>query len=96
MCHVSLGHIQTAIEAAGITTVSVTVRPDITRAVRVPRAAYVRFPLGNLFGEPGQPEVQRRILKEVLSIVETAEQAETVVEFPYRWRRLRFVAPTGD
>jgi D-proline reductase (dithiol) PrdB len=54
--------------------------------MKVPRAVYVRFPLGNPLGEPGRPDQQRRILDEMLELLETAEEPQ-IVELPYRWRR---------
>jgi D-proline reductase (dithiol) PrdB len=61
--------------------------PEITMGVGVPRAAFVRFPLGTPFGEPGQADVQRAILLDLLRLVWEAPGAGTVVKFPYRWRR---------
>lgn len=86
MCHRSVGLVQAELERAGMSTVSVSMRPDISLGMKVPRAAYVRFPLGNPFGEPGRPDQQRRILDHLLELVETCEEPQ-VVELPYRWRR---------
>ena len=86
MCHRSVGLVQSQIEAAGMSTVSVCMRPDISLAMKVPRAAYVRFPLGNPMGEPGRPDQQARILEELFELLETADEPG-VVELPYRWRR---------
>jgi hypothetical protein len=60
--------------------------PGITIGVGVPRAGYVRFPLGTPFGEPGEVRVQRAILEDLLSLVWEAPGSGTVVRFPYRWR----------
>ena len=87
MCHQSVGLVQGALEREGIATVSLTLRPDITTHMNVSRAAYVRFPLGNPFGEANRPDHQRRILEDLLRLVEQAERP-TVVELPYRWRRM--------
>lgn len=86
MCHRSVGLVQSAIEEAGMSTVSVSMRPEISLAMKMPRAAYVRFPLGNPFGEVGRPDQQRRILEDLFELLEGSEEA-TVVELPYRWRR---------
>ncbi len=87
MCHQSVGLVQHALETAGIATASVTLRPDITAHMNVSRAAFVRFPLGNPFGEAGRPDHQRRILEELLGLVVSAREP-TLVELPYRWRRM--------
>jgi len=87
MCHRSVGLVQGALEEAGITTASVCMRPDITHGVGVPRAAYVRFPLGNPLGEPNRADQQHLVLARLLELIETATEPDTVVELPYRWRR---------
>lgn len=87
MCHQSVGLVQHALEQAGIATASVTLRPDITAHMNVARAAFVRFPLGNPFGETGRPDQQRRVLSDLLDLVVSLEQP-TLVELPYRWRRM--------
>ena len=69
-----------------MSTVSVSMRPEISLAMKMPRAAYVRFPLGNPFGEPGRADQQARILEDLFQLLETADEPQ-VVELPYRWRR---------
>lgn len=86
MCHRSVGLVQSELEAAGMSTVSVCLRPDISLAMKVPRAIYLRFPLGNPMGEPGRPDQQGRILDDLFDLLETADEPQ-VVEMPYRWRR---------
>jgi hypothetical protein len=69
-----------------MSTVAVSMRPEISLAMKIPRGAYVRFPLGNPFGEPGRPDQQTQILNDLLDLVEHADEP-TLVELPYRWRR---------
>ena len=69
-----------------MSTVSVSLRPDISLAMKVPRAVHVRFPLGNPMGEPGRPDQQHKILEALFELLETAEEPQ-LVELPYRWRR---------
>ncbi len=69
-----------------MSTVSVSMRPEISLGMKTPRAAYVRFPLGNPFGEPNRPDQHRRILEDLFELVENSD-APQVVELPYRWRR---------
>lgn len=88
MCHQSVGLLQGAVEAAGMSTIGLTVRPEITVNMNVPRAAYVRFPTGNPVGQPHMPNQQRTILRGVLRALEAIRQPGTVVEMPYRWKRM--------
>jgi len=57
-----VGLIQREIEKAGIPTISVTLSPEITRKVNVPRAIDFGFPLGHPFGFPDQEFLRRRLL----------------------------------
>ena len=86
MCHRSVGLVQGAVEASGIPTVTIAMRPDITYGVRVPRAAWARFPHGNPLGEPHQPEQHHLVLEALLQLLETSED-RSFVELPFRWRR---------
>lgn len=86
MCHRSVGLVQGSIEKSGISTVSLSLRPEITLFMNVPRAAYVRFPLGNPFGEPNRPDQQHLIFEDLLWLLEEAT-VPVVIELPYRWRR---------
>lgn len=88
MCHQSVGLLQGAIEAAGISTIAISVRPEVTANMRVPRAVYVRFPTGNAVGEPHKPHQQRSILRGVLQALETIAEPGTLLEMPYRWKRM--------
>lgn len=88
MCHRSVGLVQNHVESAGITTVCVTMRPEITFTLGVPRAAAIRFPLGNPMGEAGKPEQQRMILSELLRVAAEATEPGQIFELPYRWRRM--------
>ena len=88
MCHQSVGLVQGALERSGIATVTLTLRPEITAHMKVSRAAFVRFPLGNPFGEAGRPDHQRRILGDLLQLVNDATEPNTLIELPYRWRRM--------
>ena len=93
MCHQSVGLIQNVIEERGIKSVSVTLKPEITYGVKVPRAAFVRFPLGSPFGEQGRSDLQTRIMLDLLRIVETTpgpadqpDECGPIARLPYRWR----------
>ena len=88
MCHQSVGLVQGTLERSGIATVSLTLRPEITAHMNVSRAAYVRFPLGSPFGEVGRPDHQRRVLEDLLDLLESATAPNTLVELPHRWRRM--------
>lgn len=88
MCHQSVGLVANILEGAGMSTFHITVRPDVTQETGVPRAARVRFPMGNPVGEPGKPEQQRRILAGALEAMHALEEPGHILELPFRWRRM--------
>jgi D-proline reductase (dithiol) PrdB len=81
-----VGLIQYHIEKAGIPTISITHLLTLTKKVRVPRALYLKFPMGRSFGRAGDLQTQRRILLDALTYLQTIESPETVITLPYRWR----------
>jgi D-proline reductase (dithiol) PrdB len=88
MCHQSVGLIANGIEGAGMTTILVSLRPNVTHGIGIPRAIHIRFPMGNPMGEPGKPAQQRRILLSALEVMEQLSEPDQIVELPYRWRRM--------
>jgi len=80
-----VGLVARHVEAAGIPTLCMSSALDITRSVNPPRAAFLDFPLGHTTGKPNQPELQRRILVDALSSLETMTAPGSVRSIPYRW-----------
>ena len=80
-----MGLVARVLEREGLTTVSLTSAIDITERIRPPRAAFVNFPLGNATGAPHDAEGQRRVLRSVLGLAETAREPGAIVELPDRW-----------
>ena len=62
---------------------------SITRSVNPPRATYVDWPLGRTSGRPNAPELQRRLLRSALELIETAEQSGEIRWLDEAW-------PEGD
>ena len=69
MCNQSVGLIQRAVEATGISTVSITLDESITRRVKPPRALSVSYRFGYPLGEPNNPELQHAIIAEALALL---------------------------
>jgi hypothetical protein len=89
-----VGLIQNALEENGISTISLTTQPHITKMVGAPRAIYMRFPQGNLVGQAFNPEQQRSILRTALEAVGSIKETGTIMEYPGRWRGSLRSAPT--
>ena len=73
------------IEASGIPTVSLSMIPDLTRAVGVPRLAGISYPLGRPLGNPHDAEGQRAVLRALLEVLAQAASPDTYVELPFVW-----------
>ena len=75
------------VESYGIRTVNLSINLSISRKIGAPRAVFVRFPYGTSFGEPGNVEQQRTVLRDLLWAVQDITAPGTIVEPGYRWRR---------
>ena len=88
-----MGLIARAIEEAGIPTVCISIARDLTESVGVPRALFVKWPLGHPLGEPHKPLQQRTIIFEALKLLIEAEEPGIIIEPGYRWRRTEYEEP---
>lgn len=85
-----MGLIQRELESKGITTVGISIAKEISMQVKPPRTLFIPYPFGHPFGEPLKPKQHKRILIDLLNILETAEPPYTLIESSYRWRRTKF------
>ena len=85
-----MGLLSRLVEESGIPTVVVSVARQITEMARPPRAVYLRYPLGNIFGEVDNAPQQRTILRDALQVIDTAREPGVIVDLPYLWRRSSF------
>ena len=65
----TVGLAQATIEERGIPTASITMLAEITEKIRPPRALAVPYPLGFPLGESNKPELQTKILRQLLALV---------------------------
>ena len=88
-----MGLIARAIERAGIPTVSISIAKDLTESVGVPRAVFVKWPLGHPLGERDNALQQRTMIFDALKLLTTAAAPGVIVEPGYRWRRETYAEP---
>jgi len=81
--------VQRAIEKRGIPTVSVTVARDVTQACLAPRAVFVPFMMGHLFGVPHHVALQREIITTALDLITSAQTSGTIISLPITWAQAR-------
>ncbi len=91
-----MGLIARAIERVGIPTVSISITKDLTESVGVPRALFVKWPLGHPLGEAHNAEQQRTLIFDALELLITAREPGIIKEPGYRWRREEYSPPDFD
>lgn len=80
-----MGLVQRVLEASGIPTVALSLIPDLTRAVGVPRLAGISYPFGRPLGKPHDADGQRAVLRAMLEVLASAPGPDTYVELPFTW-----------
>lgn len=80
-----MGLAQRQAEAAGISTVALSMIPDLTVAWGAPRVAAIDFPFGRPLGQPHDAGTQRDVLVATLDVLRDTGRAGTVVHLPFRW-----------
>ncbi len=80
-----MGLVQRVLEASGIPTVALSMIPDLTRAVGVPRLAGISYPFGRPLGNPHDADGQRAVLRAMLELLASASGPDTYVELPFQW-----------
>ena len=84
----SVGHVQRAIEGAGIPTVSIYVKAfgHVVDEMKLPRTVVVNHPMGRPMGASGDAERHADVLDAALGLLETATEVMTVRELESDWR----------
>jgi len=73
------------LEENGLPTVIIGAARDIVEHCGVARFVFTDFPLGSPCGEPGDVEMQRRIVGSALDLLESATGPRTTVRSPFEW-----------
>ena len=58
---------------------------SITRSVNPPRGVFLDFPLGHTAGKPDDLALQRKIMIDTLSALDSIQVPGTIRQLPYRW-----------
>jgi hypothetical protein len=91
-----VGLVAREIEAAGIPTVVISLALEITQNVGVPRALFVKWPLGHPLGEANAAAQQRTIIYDSLRLLLTATEPGVIAQPGYRWRRQEYTEPSWE
>ena len=80
-----MGLVQRVLETSGISTVTLSWIPELTRAVGVPRLAGLSYPVSRPLGRPHDPDGQRAVLRATLELLASASGPDSYVELPFEW-----------
>lgn len=80
-----MGLVQRTLEASGLSTVTLSWMPELTRRVGVPRLAGIGYPLSRPLGRPHDEDGQRAVLRATLALLESATGPDHYVELPFQW-----------
>ena len=72
-------------EEVGLSTVLVTIMPDWSERLGVPRTVGVEFPFGHPLGRPGDRDTQIGVIREALRLLEEAARPGEIRELDYVW-----------
>ena len=80
-----MGLVQREIETAGFSTISLSMMPELTTSVGVPRIAAIEQPFGLPLGLPQDGVRQLAVLRATLRALEEISHPGTVVHLPFEW-----------
>ena len=73
------------LEAAGLSTVTVTMMPNYAQTAGIPRVVGVEFPFGHPIGMPGDVETQTGVLLAALGLLGESAAAGARRDLDYEW-----------
>ena len=80
-----MGLVQRVLEARGFPTVALSMIPELTRGVGVPRLVGISYPMGRPLGRPHDADGQRAVLRGMLELLTAAQGPDTYIELPFVW-----------
>lgn len=73
------------LEENGISTIIIGSARDIVENCAVPRFLFTDFPLGNPIGRPFDRKMQKTVIRESLSLLESAQRSKTTSASSLSW-----------
>lgn len=84
-CNQTAAIVSRALEAAGISTVTLSTVREVTEQIRVPRPLFINFPFGRTLGPAHAVALQRTIMDDIASALRTMDRAGRIRVLPYVW-----------
>jgi hypothetical protein len=80
-----VGLVARKIEAAGIPKVTLNMIWPIQRRVGMPRVAAIEHPFGRPYGDVGDEDTQRAVLRAAIAVFEKAREPGHIEHLPFVW-----------
>jgi D-proline reductase (dithiol) PrdB len=80
-----VGLVQREIEAAGMSTITISPMPEWTAALGVPRVVGIEHPLGVTIGRPGDVATQTAVVRDTLQALAGMQEPGEAWHLPYKW-----------
>jgi len=68
-----------------MSTLTLTMTPEFSREVGIPRVAAIEYPYGRTVGEVNDSDGQRKVLLAALSFLEKAQTPGQICHLPFTW-----------
>jgi hypothetical protein len=85
VCCWSVGLVQRDIEAAGFSTISLSMIPEMTASAGAPRIAAIEHPFGVTLGRPGDAAGQLAVLRTAVRALEAMLTPGAIAHLPFEW-----------
>jgi hypothetical protein len=80
-----VGLVARYLEEHGFSTVVLTMTPEFTRQIGIPRVAALEYPYGRPVGQVYDVQGQRDVLLQTLSALEQIKKPGEVLHLPFTW-----------
>ncbi|MFD2416485.1 hypothetical protein [Amycolatopsis pigmentata] len=84
-CHTTVSLIARGLETRGLPTVMTSCNWEVSQAIKAPRTAFLDFPMGCPAGKPGEPALQREVLRTTLRAAPDFAGPWRPLELPFSW-----------
>ncbi len=82
-----MGLIQREIEAAGISTIGISIVRSFSEKIKPPRTVFLPWPFGHPLGEPFNVAQQGIVLIATFDALYSISTPGEIVDLPYKWKR---------
>jgi D-proline reductase (dithiol) PrdB len=85
LCCRTVGFLARYLESQGFSTLCLTMIPEFSRKIGIPRVAAIEYPFGRPVGQVHDRQGQHQVLQEALSCLGKASRPGEVFHLPFTW-----------